>query len=340
MKAVVYTGYGSPNVLQLEEVEEPTPGDDQVVVKVAAVSINAVDYQMMRGRPALARFVLGGFRKPKNPILGADFAGRVEAVGQKVTRFQPGDEVFGSRGALAGGAFAEYVCVRERALHLKPAGVSFAATACLPIAGLTALQALRDTGQVKPGQRVLINGASGGIGTFAVQLAKMFGAEVTAVCSTRHLDVASAIGADHVIDYTKQDFTRNGRQYDLIIDIASSRSISDYKRALAPEGVCVLTGVSSGSLVRLLRNILMGELASRMGSKRFVRAMSKLYPKDMVVMGELLAEGKVVPVMDRCYPLAEAAEAMRYFGEGHPRGKVIITMEQDRGDDRGNDSKI
>jgi NADPH:quinone reductase-like Zn-dependent oxidoreductase len=332
MKAVIYTQYGSPNVLQLQEVEKPTPGDDEVLVKVHAVAVNAADWQMMmimRRKPVLARFIIGGFRKPKNPIPGSDLAGRVEAVGKNVTQFQPGDEVFGGRGPLARGALAEYVCVRERALQRKPANVSFAAAATLPIAGLTALHALRNKGDVQPGQKVLINGASGGIGTFAVQLAKAFGAEVTAVCSTRHLDTVRSIGADHVIDYTKEDFTRNGQQYDLIVDIAANHSISDYKRALGPQGVCVLTGASGGSILRFVRNLLMGQLASRMGSKKFVRFMTRLYPKDMVLLGAFLAEGKIVPVIDRFYPLSETAEAMRYFGEGHPRGKVIITVGQD-----------
>jgi NADPH:quinone reductase-like Zn-dependent oxidoreductase len=328
MKAVVCTRYGSPNVLQFQEVEKPTPGDDEVLVKVHAAAINAADWLMLRGRPVLLR-IFTGFRKPKNPKFGSDIAGRVEAVGKNVTQFQPGDDVFASPGVLVRGGLAEYICIRERALQRKPANVSFAAAATLPNAGVTALQALRDAGEVKPGQKVLINGASGGIGTFAVQLAKVFGAEVTAVCSTRHLDVARSIDADHVIDYTKEDFTRNGRQYDLIIDIAASRSISDYKRALAPQGVCVFIGASGGSFLRFLRNVLVGRLASKMGSKKFVLCTTKLYPKDMALLRELLAEGKIVPVIDRCYPLREIAEAMRYFGEEHPRGKVIITISHD-----------
>jgi NADPH:quinone reductase-like Zn-dependent oxidoreductase len=332
MKAVVYTQYGSPDVLQIQEVEKPTPSDGEVLVKVHAAAINRADWLMLSGKPVLARFLVGGLRKPKNPRLGSDFAGRVEAVGKNVTQFQPGDEVFASTGVLTMAGFAEYVCIRERALQRKPANVSFAAAATLPNGGVTALQALRDKGEIKSGQKVLINGASGGIGTFALELAKVFGAEVTAVCSTRHLDIARSIGADHVIDYTKEDFTRNGRKYDLIIDIPASHSVSGYKRALGPEGVCVWIGFSAGSMLRFFRNLLMGRLASRTGSKKFVLAATKLNSKDMALLGELLAEGKIVPVIDRYYPLSEAAEAMRYFGEEHPRGKVIITMDQDRVD--------
>jgi NADPH:quinone reductase-like Zn-dependent oxidoreductase len=321
MKAIVYTKYGSPDVLHLQEVEKPAPGDDGVLVKVHAVSINAADWHIMRGKPFLARFMIGGFRKPKNAILGSDIAGRVEAVGKNVTQFQPGDEVFGGVGH---GGFAEYVSVQEKRLLLKPANVSFETAAAVPMAGLTALQALRDNGRVKPGQKVLINGASGGVGTFAVQLAKTFGAEVTGVCSTRNLQMARGIGADYVIDYTREDFTRNGRQYDLIIDIAASRSVSDYERALSPQGTCVLTGFSTMS--HLLRSTLQGSLASRTGSKRFVRFTARLHRKDLILLKELLETGKVVPVMDRCYPLSEVAEALRYFGEEHARGKVIITV--------------
>ncbi|HEY0070262.1 MAG TPA: NAD(P)-dependent alcohol dehydrogenase [Chloroflexia bacterium] len=322
MKAIVYTKYGSPDVLHLTEVEKPNPGDDEVLVRVHAVSINAMDWHLMRGKPYFARFMIGGFRKPKNPVLGSDIAGRVEAIGKNVTQFQPGDEVFTAAGE---GGFAEYLSVREKALVPKPANVSFEAAAAIPVAGVTALQALRDKGQVQPGQKVLINGASGGVGTFAVQLAKSFGAEVTGVCSTRNLDMARSIGADHVIDYTQEDFTRNGRQYDLIVDIAASRSVSDYKRALSPGGICVVAGFST--LSHMLRSVLMGALASRTGSKKFVRFLAKMSRKDIVLLKELLEAGKVVPVIDRRYPLSEVAQAMRYFGEEHARGKVIITVE-------------
>ena len=321
-KAIVYTKYGSPDVLQLQEVEKPTPGDDEVLVKVHAVSVNAADWHLMRGKPFIARFLIGGFRKPKNSILGSDIAGRVEVVGKNATQFQPGDEVFGAAGQ---GGFAEYASVRERALLLKPANVSFEAAAAVPIAAVTALQALRDKGQIRPGQKVLINGASGGVGTFAVQLAKAFGAEVTGVCSTRNLDMARGIGADYVIDYTREDFTRNGQRYDLIVDIAANHSVSDYKRALTPQGICVGTGFST--LLHLFQYWLLGSLASRTGSQKFVSFMAKLYRKDMILLKELLEAGKIVPVIDKCYPLSKVAEAMRYFGEEHARGKVIITVD-------------
>ncbi|HEX8228099.1 MAG TPA: NAD(P)-dependent alcohol dehydrogenase [Chloroflexia bacterium] len=321
MKAIVYTKYGSPDVLQLQEVEKPTPGDEEVLVRVHTVSINAMDWHLLRGKPLFARPMIG-FPKPKNSILGVDVAGRVEAVGKNVTQFQPGDEVFGGIGH---GGFAEYVCVREKALLLKPVNVSFEAASAVPVAAVTALQALRDKGQIQPGHKVLINGASGGVGTFAVQLAKAFGAEVTGVCSTRNLEVARRIGADHVIDYTQEDFTRNGKQYDLIVDIAASRSISDYKRALSPEGICVIIGFST--MFHMVRSMLLGAWATRTGSKKFVRFVAKLYRKDLVLLKELLEAGKIVPVIDRRYPLSKLADAMRYFGVEHARGKVVITVE-------------
>jgi NADPH:quinone reductase-like Zn-dependent oxidoreductase len=323
MKAIVYTKYGTPDVLQLREVEKPTPGDDEVLVKVHAVSVNAADWHLMRGKPFFARFIIGGLRKPKNSVLGSDIAGRVEAVGKSAARLKPGDEVFGGIGK---GGFAEYASVRESKLLLKPANASFEAAAAVPIAAVTALQALRDQGQIRPGHKVLINGASGGVGTFAVQLAKAFGAEVTGVCSTRNLAMARAIGADYVIDYTQEDFTRNGQRYDLIIDIAANRSVSDLKRALSPQGISV--GVGFSSVFHLLQTRLLGSLASRTGSQKFVSFLARLYPKDLALLKELLEAGKVVPVIDRCYPLSAVAGAMRYFGEEHPRGKVVITVGQ------------
>ncbi|HEX8599996.1 MAG TPA: NAD(P)-dependent alcohol dehydrogenase [Chloroflexia bacterium] len=323
MKAIVCTKYGSPDVLQLSEVEKPKPGDDEVLVKIHAVSVNAMDWHRMRGKPLMFRMMLG-LTKPKASILGADIAGRVEAVGKDVTEFKPGDEVFGGVGQ---GGFAEYIAVRERALLMKPANISFESAAAVPVAAVTALQALRDKGQVQPGQKVLINGASGGVGTFAVQLARSFGAEVTAVCSPRNLAMARAVGADYVIDYTKEDFTRKGKQYDLIIDTAGSRSVSDYARALSPQGTCVIVGFST--MFHMLRSMVMGSLASRTGNKKFVRFLAKLYRKDLVLLKELLEAGKVVPVLDKCYPLSEVAEAVRYFGVEHARGKVVITVGQD-----------
>jgi NADPH:quinone reductase-like Zn-dependent oxidoreductase len=322
MKAVVYTRYGSPDVLRLGEVDEPAPADDEVLVKIHAASVNAADWHRLRGKPLFARFLIGGFRKPKYPVLGSDIAGRVEAVGKNVRQLQPGDEVFGGIGQ---GGFAEYASVRESRLLAKPANVSFASAAAVPIAAVTALQALRDKGQIRAGQKVLINGASGGVGTFAVQIAKAFGAEVTGVCSTRNLETARRIGADQVIDYTREDFTRNGRHYDLIIDIAANHTISDYKRVLSPEGICVRTGFSTVS--HLLRSSLLGSLASRTGTRRFVSFTAQLKRDDLLLITDWLAAGKVVPVLDRCYPLSEVADAMRYFGVEHARGKVIIALE-------------
>jgi len=330
MKAVVMTKYGSPDVLRLTEVEKPTPGDDEVLVEVYASSVNAGDWHIMRGKPFLARMLTGGFRRPKYPISGTDFAGRVEAVGRNVTEFKPGDEVFGGKR----GAFSEYICVKEKALVMKPANLTFEQAAAVTAAAVTALQALRDHGQVRPGQKVLVNGASGGVGTFAVQLAKALGAEVTGVCSTRNVEMARAIGADHVIDYKKEDFTRNGRQYDVIIDIGANHSISDLKRALSPQGICVGTGFST--VFHLFQFWLMGSLASRTGSRKFPSFMGKLKHEDLVLLKELLEAGKIAPVIDRCYPLAKAAEAMRYFGVEHARAKVVIAVKQDMTSDHLN----
>jgi NADPH:quinone reductase-like Zn-dependent oxidoreductase len=323
MKAIVCTGYGTPDVLRLQEVEKPAPGDDEVLVKVHAASLNAGDWHILRGKPVLARFLMGGYRKPKYAIPGSDIAGRVEAVGKNATLFQPGDAVFG---AIGHGGLAEYAAVRESRLLLKPDDRSFAAAAALPVAAITALQALRDKGQIRPGQQVLVNGAAGGVGTFAVQLAKAFGAEVTGVCSTRHLDTARASGADYVIDYTQEDFTRKGRHYDLIVDIGANRSVADYKRALSPGGTCVITGFSTFG--HLLQTWVLGSWASRTGSKKFVFFTAQLKRDDLVLLNELFAAGKVVPVIDRCYPLSETADALRYFGNRHAGGKVIITVEQ------------
>jgi len=321
MKAIVYTRYGPPDVLQLAEVDLPTPSDDEMLVRVQAVSINAMDWHVMRGQPAFARAMLGGLRRPRHPILGSDIAGRVEAVGRNVTQFQPGDAVFGGIGQ---GGFAEYAAVRASRLLPKPANVSWEAAAALPVAAVTALQALRDHGQIRSGQRVLINGASGGVGTFAVQLAKGFGAEVTGVCRARNLAMVRGIGADDVIDYTREDFTRNGKQYDLIVDIAASRSVADYQRAMRPQGICV--GVGFSTLPHLLRSVVLGAWASRTGSKQFVRFLARLRRQDLELLAGMLEAGKIVPVLDRSYPLPQVADAMRYFGEEHARGKVIITV--------------
>jgi NADPH:quinone reductase-like Zn-dependent oxidoreductase len=320
MKAILFTKYGSPDVLQLTEVETPTPKDNQVLVKVHAASANPLDWHRMRGAPFLAR--LGeGLVKPKNPKLGADIAGRVEAVGSNVTEFQPGDEVFG----VCTGGFAEYVCAAEARLALKPANLSFEAAAAVPVAAFTALQGLRDKGQIQAGQKVLINGASGGVGTFAVQLAKSFGAAVTGVCGTRHLDMVRSIGADHVVDYTQDDFTRSGQLYDLIFDAVGNRSVSDYRRALSPEGTCVIAGFTT--LSRLFEHMVLGSWMSRSRSQKVgLMGMAATPKQDLIVLNDLLEARKVVPVIDRCYPLSEAAEAIRYLEQGHAGGKVVITI--------------
>jgi len=319
MKAIVYERYGSPDVLQLREIEKPAPKDDEVLVKVNAASVNAADMHFMRGSPFIMRLLGFGFLKPKNKILGSDIAGQVEAVGRNVTQFHPGDEVFGN----IRGSFAEYVCARENALVLKPRNTSFEEAAAVPLASITALQGLRDKGKIRPEQKVLINGASGGVGTFAVQIAKSYGTEVTAVCSTRNLDLVRSFGADHVIDYTKEDFTKNGQHYDLIVAANGYHPILDYKRALAPRGTYVMTG---GSMTQLYQAILLGPWISMSGSKKMGNLLAKFNQKDLVFMKELLEAGKVKPVIDRRYPLSEVAEAIRYLEEGHARGKIVITI--------------
>lgn len=325
MKAIVYTHYGSPDVLQFQEIEKPEPKDNEVLVKIYAASANPLDWHLMRGAPFLARLE-GGLFKPKQTKLGADIAGRVEAVGSSVIQFQPGDEVFGDIWLNGLGGFAEYGSTPEDCLVLKPANISFEAAAAVPVAALTALQGLRDKGQIQPGQKVLINGASGGVGTFAVQIAKSCGAEVTGVCSRRNLDMVRSIGADHVIDYTQEDFTDNGQQYDLIYCAVGNRSISDYKRALKAHGVCVIAGFTNLRL--LFQHMIFGSHGSKTNRKRVGRMVTvKPNKKDLVFMKDLLDTGKVVPVIDSCYPLAEIAEAIRYLEQGHARGKVVITIE-------------
>ncbi|MBW2597734.1 MAG: NAD(P)-dependent alcohol dehydrogenase [Deltaproteobacteria bacterium] len=321
MKAIVCTKYGPPDVLQLKEVAKPTPKDNEVLVKVHAASINDWDWGLLQGTPFVNR-LLFGLLKPKIKILGSDIAGRVEAVGRNVKQFQPGNEVFGDICRRWGG-FAEYVCARENALALKPASMTFEEAAAVPQAALLALQGLRDKGQIQPGQKVLINGAGGGAGTFAVQIAKSFGAEVTGVDSTRKLDMMRSIGADQVIDYTKEDFTKNRQHDDLILDVAAYHSIFDYKRALSPKGIYVIVGGSSAAAFQAM---FLGSWISMTGSKKMGILMHKPN-KDLAFMKELLEAGKVVPVIDRHYPLSEVAEALRYFGEGHARGKVVITVE-------------
>ncbi len=321
MKAILYPSYGSPDVLRLTEVAKPAPNENQVLVKVLAASANPLDWHRMRGEPFLAR-IGEGYLKPKNPKLGADIAGRVEAVGSKVTEFKPGDEVFGSVGA---GGFAEYVCAREKFFALKPARVSFEAAAASPVVGFTALQGLRDTGQIRAGQKVLVNGASGGVGTFAVQIAKSYGAEVTGVCSTRNLDMVRSIGADHVIDYTREDFSRTGLRYDLIYDAIGNRSVFDYRRALRPQGRCVIAGFTG--LPRLFEHMIVGPLQSKFDSRKVgMMKIANVNKPDLLILKDLLETGKVVSVIDKCYPLSETAEAIRYLEQGHARGKVIISL--------------
>ncbi len=320
MKAIRYKKYGSPDVLQMEEVEKPAPRENQVLIKIHASSINAVDYHSRRAKPVIIRPMLGGMFRPKDPRLGSDVAGKVEAVGADVKQFRPGDEVFG----FTAGAFAEYACSRETSLTLKPANISFEEAAAVPVGGLTALQGLRDTARIQAGQKVLIQGASGSVGIFAVQLAKAFGAEVTAVCSTRNLDLAGSLGADHVIDYTREDFTRSGKHYDLIFAVNGYHSLRAYARALHPDGMYVCAG---GTMPQIFEALLLGPLVSRIvGRKLRSMGVSKVNQDDLMYLAELLKSGMIRPVIDRCYPLNQVAEAFRYVEGTHPQGKVVITV--------------
>ena len=319
MKAAVYRSYGPPEVLKIEEIEKPTPKEDEVLIKIHAASVNAYDWHFLTADIFLIRLMGGGVLKPKYTRLGADIAGRIEAVGRNVKQFQPDDEVFG----MVKGGFAEYACAPENALALKPVNLSFEEAAAVPMAAVTALQGLRDEGQIQAGQKVLINGASGGVGTFAVQVAKSFGAEVTAVCSPRNLDQARSIGADHVIDYTKEDFTKNGQQYDLVFAANGYHSLSAYKRALTPKGIYIMAG---GSMAQIFQSMLMGSMMSETGGKTMGGVSAKRSQQDLVFIKELFEAGKVKSVIDRRYPLSEAAEALRYLGEGHAKGKIVVTM--------------
>jgi NADPH:quinone reductase-like Zn-dependent oxidoreductase len=324
MKAITYTRYGSPDVLRLEEVAKPTPKANEVLVKICAASVNAYDWRYVRADPFLVRLV-GGLFKPRNPRLGADIAGQVEAVGSDVTQFRPGDEIYGDLAASGNGAFAEYIAVPEQALALKPANLTFEQAAAVPMAAVTALQALRDGGKIRAGHQVLINGASGGVGTFAVQIAKAFGAEVTAVCSTRNVALVRSLGADQIIDYQREDITKGAQRYDLILAVNGYYPLSAYRRMLRPEGRYVMAG---GSGTQLFEALLFGSLMSLVGRKRLAPFTAKPSSKDLLVMKELLEAGKVVPVIDRCYPLDETAEAIRYLEGEHARGKVVITIMQ------------
>lgn len=320
MKAIVRRKYGSPGLLKLEEVQKPTPKDNEVLIKVHAASVNSSDWEFLTGKPLYTR--MWGLRKPKYRILGSDIAGRVEAVGKNVKQFHPGDEVFGDI-LYRWGGFAEYVCAPEKELMLKQAGMTFEQAAAVPQAALVALQGLRDNGEIQPGQKILINGAGGGAGTFAVQIAKSFGAEVTGVDSTEKLDMMRSLGADRVIDYTQEDFTKNGQCYDLILDFVASHSIFDYRRALSPRGKYLMVG---GSLAHIFQTLFLGSLISMTGTKKMGILAAKPN-KDLAFMIELIASDKVVPVIDKRYSLSKVPEALRYLGEGHAKGKVVITVE-------------
>ncbi len=328
MKVITHCEYGSPDVLKLEEVEKPVPNDNQLLVKVRAASVNPLDLTI-RG-PWLIRPILG-MRKPKDTRLGVDYAGTVEAVGKNPAaagQFKPGDEVFGGKN----GALAEYVCVlADRAVALKPSNITFEQAASVPVAAITALQGLRDKGKIQPGQKVLINGASGGVGTFAVQIAKSFGTEVTGVCSTRNVDLVRSIGADHVIDYTKEDFTKTDQRYDLIFDLVGNYSFSERRHILNPTGICVMAGIGGAGWHDGIGTRLAGELkayvASRFVSEKFITYIATLNKADLTILGDLMRAGKVTPVIDRTYKLSETADALRYLETGHARGKVVIKLE-------------
>lgn len=323
MKAIVCPKYGSPDVLELDEVDVPALPDDRVLVRVMAAAVNPVDRYGMRG-PMIARVMGNGLRRPKYPIVGADLSGKVEAVGQNVTKIKVGDEVFGT----APGSFAEYAAAREDRLALKPGKVTFEEAAGLPIAGITALQSLRDWGQVRPGQKVLINGASGGVGTFAVQIAKALGAEVTAVCSTGNVALVRSLGADRVIDYTREDFAEDGALYDLVLENAGNRSLSDCRRVLTPNGILVLNAAPRGRSLMLsfLVRLVKGAFLSRFTSKKVVFHIAKINQADLEILKGLIEEGKLRPVVDRSYPLIDAADAMRYLETGHARAKVVVSV--------------
>ena len=322
MKAIVYHDYGSPDVLQLEEIEKSTPGDKEVLIKVRAASVNPLDWHFIRGTPYIVRIVMTGLRKPKNTRLGVDVAGQVEAVGSAITQFKPGDEVFGT----CRGAFAEYVCTSESNLVIKPNNVTFEQAAAVPIAAFTALQGLRDKGKIQPGQKILVNGASGGIGTFAVQIAKSYGADVTGVCSTRNIDMVRSIGADQVIDYTKEDFTKSTQRYDLIFDAIGNHSLSARRRLLSPNGICVTAGGPSGRWKMGLASGIKALVWSQFSSRKLTGLLAKSSKEDLTILHDLMATGKVTPVIDRQYSLSELPDAIRYLEQGHARGKVVIVM--------------
>jgi NADPH:quinone reductase-like Zn-dependent oxidoreductase len=323
MKAIVYRCYGSPDVLELEDIAKPVPADNEVLVKVHAASVNPLDWHYMRGSPYIMR-LSSGLGAPGDASLGVDFAGTVESTGGNVKQFKPGDEVFGG----TSGAFAEYVTVGEdRALVLKPANMTFEQAASVPVAAITALQALRDKGKIKPGQKVLINGASGGVGTFAVQIAKSFGADVTGVCSTRNVEMVRSIGADQVIDYTQEDYTKSGQHYDLIIDNVGNHSLLENRRALNPDGIFVIIGGPKGNWLGPLMSPVKALMLSPFVGQEFVMLLAKLRKDDLAILGDLMQAGKVTPVIDRRYRLREVPAAIRYSEEGHARGKIVVNLE-------------
>jgi NADPH:quinone reductase-like Zn-dependent oxidoreductase len=328
MKAYVYRDFGSPDVLRLEEIEKPVPTANQLLIRVRAVSVNPLDWHYMEGTPYLGRLVEFGFLRPKNTRLGVDYAGTVEAVGKEVTQFKPGDEVYGNRF----GAFAEYICATDKALASKPANLTFEQAAAIPVAGVTALQGLRDKGKLQPGQKVLINGASGGVGTFAVQIAKSSGAEVTGVCSGRNVELVRSLGADHVVDYTKEDFTKSGQHYDLIIDNVGNRSVLEYTRVLNPQGRLVMIGGGGpenqgfiGPLIKPLKMVVLKRfLTQEAGSM-----LAQMNQKDLTILADLVQTDKITPVIDKTYPFSQLPEAMRYLETGRARGKVVVTVGDD-----------
>jgi NADPH:quinone reductase-like Zn-dependent oxidoreductase len=324
MKAIICPKYGSPDVLQLREVVKPVPQEDEVLIQIHAASLNSRDLRMLRANPFFMRLMPGGLFRPKNKILGADLAGRIEAIGSNVKQFKPGDEVFGFLPSATGrGTFAEFVCANEKTITLKPANLTFEQAAAVPEAAMTALQGLRDKGNIQPGQKVLIQGASGGVGTFAVQIAKSFGAEVTGVCSTRNLEMVRSIGADHVIDYKKEDFTKNGQQYDLILAVSGYHPISDYLKALKPEGTYVVAG---GSMIQLFQAAGNKKRNSNTGGQITYVVSLVQSQKDLIFLKELIESGKVIPIIDGCYPLSKTPDAFRYFEKVHPKGKVVICV--------------
>jgi len=330
MKAAIYTRYGPPEVVQIADVEKPVPKDDEVLIRVRAAAVNPYDWHFMRGEPYPVRIAAGGLRKPKDSRLGADVAGEIEAAGKNITQFKLGDAVFGS----CKGAFAEYACASESNLALKPDNVTFEQAASVPIAAYTALQGLRrggltKDGKIQPGQKILINGAAGGVGTFAVQIAKSFGADVTGVCSTKNVEMVRSIGADQVVDYTQEDFTKSARRYDVILDCVGNHSFSESRRVMNPRGIYVGAGGTSDNwMIGPLTGALKALVLSWFVSQKQVMVLAKPSKEDLTIMGELMAIGKVTPVIDRCYSLCEVPEAVRYLEAGHARGKVVITVDR------------